>query len=241
MGFRKEVDRQTATDTSDRTSRAAATSRNCNCKPSGEKMAILGDTRTVSSDGDWIHSDCSDEDEAEWQPELGVRGVGPARTRTRTRNGEFPPRVRWLRRKQLHRLITQRMAVTKCAHWHHDDHGAGKVTARPQIQLEDSPPHSRKRKRDDAETTVKAVARSESHDRISTDNDGLGGESTRKLQRFGSCSVERLGASGLPANTDGPCEVAAPPIMITEHLSEASTLSMGPRRSQRIREKLGSA
>ena len=199
-------------------------------------MAILGDTRTVSSDGDWIHSDYSDEDEAEWQPGLGVRGVGPTRTRTRTRNGEFPPRVRWLRRKHLHRLITQRMAVTKCAQWHHDDHGAGKVTAKPQIQLEDSPPRSGKRKRDDAETTV-----SESHDHNSTDNDGLGGESTRKLQRFRSCHVEGLGASGLPANTDGACDVAAPPITLTEHLSEASTLSMGLRRSQRIREKLGSA
>jgi hypothetical protein len=214
-------------------------------------MAILGDTSTVSDDGhgDWIHSDYSDDDnddeeeEAQRQPELGVE-VGPSR------NGEFPPRVRWLRRKHLHHLKmtrTRRMAVTKCEHWRHDHHhDAGKITAAPPVQLarpqqiQDSPPpRSGKRKRNDAETET-AIVRSESYNRSRNSNDDLD-ESTRKRQRLGSCHVEEGLGGPLPANTNGACEVAAPPITPTGHLSEASTLSVEPRRSQRIREKLGSA
>jgi hypothetical protein len=262
MGFRKEVDRQAATDSdSDKTSRT-----NCNCKASRGKMAILSDTSTVSDeDGDWIHSDYShddddeDEDEAQRQPELGVEVVGPSR-----RNGEFPPRIRWLRKNlHLHLLMTRRrMATMKCALWRHNDDrdGTGKVTAVPavqlaraQIQLEGSPPrHSRKRKRNDTETET-ALVRSKSYNRNSSDNDDLDESTTsRKRQRLGSCHgttdsapaiIRRIeeGLGGLPANADGACEVAAPPITITGHLSEASALSVGPRRSQRIRGKLGSA
>jgi hypothetical protein len=113
--------------------------------------------------------------------------------------------------------------------------------ARPQ-QIQDSPPpRSGKRKRNDSETET-AIVTSESYNRNSNDLD----ESTRKRQRLGlgSCHgtsapafIQRVeGLGGLPANTDG-----APPITITGRLSEASALSVGPRRSQRIREKLGSA
>lgn len=267
MGFRKEVDRQTATDSdSDRTSRI-----NCNCKASRGKMAILGDTSMVSDDdNDWIHSDYShdddDEDEGDGegevqrQPELGVGVVGPSR-----RNGEFPPRIRWLRKNlHLHLLMTRRRmeAAMKCALWRRDDDhdGTGKVTAVPavqlaraQIQLEDSPPwHSGKRERNDTETET-AFVRSESYNRNSNDNDDLDESTTsRKRQRLGSCHgttgsapaiIRRVEGSlgGLPANADAACEVAAPPITLTGLLSEASDLSVGPRRSQRIRGKLGSA
>jgi hypothetical protein len=224
-------------------------------------MAILGDTSTVSDDdGDWIHSDYShddedeDEDEAQRQPELEVGVVGPSR-----RNGEFPPRVlRWLRMKLLlHLLMTRRgmEATMKCAHWWHDDDDnhddVGKVTAAPAVQLassqmQDSPPRrSGKRKRSDIEAgteteTETAIVRSESYNRNSNDNDDLD-ESTGKRQRLGPLAYHVEGLGGLPANTDGACEVAPPPITITGHLSEASALSVEPRRSQRIREKLGSA
>jgi hypothetical protein len=202
-------------------------------------MAILDDTSTVSDDGDWIHSDYShcdddeDEDGAQRQPNLGVGGVGPSR-----RNGEFPPRVvRWLRRKHLpHLLMTQtrRMEAMKCAHW------------------QDSPPRrSGQSKRNDTETET-AIVRSESCDRNSNDNDDLDESASRKRPRLGSCHgttsnspaiVQRVkeGLGGLPANTDGACEVPAPPITITRHLSEGSAWSVGPRRSQRIRVKLDSA
>jgi hypothetical protein len=228
MEFAKEVDRQTATD---RTSR---TSCNWNCKASEGKLAILSDsdTSTVSDDGDWIHSDYSDNDdedgdEDEAQRQLGVR-VGPSRY------GEFPPRVRLLRRRYL--LMNR-----------HDDHD-GKVTpalARSWQIPQDSPCSGRKRK----ETEMTAT--SESYDR-NCNNDDLDDESaTTKRQRLGSRHgyapdiIQRVeeGPGGLPVNTDGACEVAAPPIPIPGHLSEASAhvLSVGRRRSQRIRKKLGSA
>lgn len=124
----------------------------------------------------------------------------------------------------------------KCVHWRHGHDG--EVT---QIQVS---PFSGKRKRNDTET-------SEWYDR--NGNDDLDDESTtRKRQRHGSCHssdpdiIQRVegGLGGLPANTDGACEVVAPPIPISGHLSEASALSvavaMGLRRSQRIRKKLGS-
>ena len=222
-------------------------------------MVILGDTSTVSDDdSDWIPSDYSHDDEDEdedgphWQrqPELGVGVVDLSR-----RNGEFPPRVRWLRRKHLlHLLMTRRrMEAMKCAAhgggWHDDDHdGSGKVATMPAVQLarpqiQDSPPRRcGKRKWNDTDTDTDTdtapVVRSESYNRNSNDNDNLG-ESTGKRQRLGSCHVG--GLDGLPVNIDGPCEVAAPPITITGHLFEASALSVGRRRSQRIREKLGSA
>jgi hypothetical protein len=225
--IRKEVDRQTATD---RTSR---TSCNCDCKASEGKLAILGDsdTSTVSDDSDWIHSDCSDNDldEDEAQRQLGVR-VGP------NRNREFPPRVRLLRRRYL--LMNR-----------HDDHG-GKVTAaleRPWQIHQDSPCPGRKRKRNDTEMTT-AMSKSKSYDRNS--NDDLDDESTTtKRQRLGSrygCPpdiIQRVdGLGGLPSNTDGACEVAEPPIPMPGHLSEASVSSVGRgrRRSQRIWKKWGS-
>lgn len=235
-------------DESDETSRTGTNS--CNCKASGGKMAILGDTSMVSDgddDGDRIHSEYSDEDEddheARWQLELGA-----------PRDGEFPARVRWLRRKRLlHLLMTRGVTTMKRAHWrHNDDDGddldnAGKVTAVPAMQLarpqiQDSPPRrSGKRKRNDTDTdtdtdTETTIVWSESYNRYSDDNDDLEDESTTsgKRQRV----EEGLRAS---ADTDGACEVAEPPITITGHLSEASALSVGPRRSQRIREKLGSA
>jgi hypothetical protein len=73
--------------------------------------------------GDWIHSDYRDEDEAQ---QLGV-GVG--------RVGEYPPRVRWLRKR---RLMTLRMTV-KCA-----QQDSRTVLARPQIR-DPYPPRSGKR------------------------------------------------------------------------------------------------
>ena len=147
----------------------------------------------------------------------------------------------------------------KCAHWRHD-HGE-KVTAaaelaRLQIHWQDSP-RSGKRKRND--TSIERIVRSDSYNRTGNSNDesDLEGESaTRKRRRLGyrSChgsasavdviqGVEAEGLNGLPANvnTDGAFEVPVPPSTITDSdLSEASALSVGPRRSQRIREKLGS-
>ena len=224
-------------------------------------MTILDDTTsTVSDDGDWIHSDCSDSDEDEDEDEdeaqqgqekeqgLGVR-VGPSQ------NGEFPPRVRRLRRiqKYFHLLMMQRMAAMNCAHchWWCDEHDDGKITVvLAGRQIQDSPSllplsSSGKRKRDDTERIVMA---SELHNRNSNNNgDDFDESTTRKRQRLESCHnvgtsaviqrVEDLG--GLPANTDSgdACEVAAPSITMTGHLSEANALSVEPRRSQRIREK----
>lgn len=75
-------------------------------------MAILGDTSMVSDgddDGDRIHSEYSDEDEddheARWQLELGA-----------PRDGEFPARVRWLRRKRLLHLLMTRGVTTMKRH-----------------------------------------------------------------------------------------------------------------------------
>jgi hypothetical protein len=204
-------------------------------------MAILGDsdTSTVSDDGDWIHSksDYSDVDVDEAQRHLEV-GVDLSR------NGEFPPRVRWLRRKHLHLLMKRRMAAVKCAHRRHDHDG--KVT---QIQVS---PRSRKRKND---TETRTAMTSEStHDR--SGNDDLDDESTsRKRQRLGSSChgsvpetiIQRVdgGLGGLPADTDGTCEIIVPPtIPMPGHLSDseaiAISVAMGLRRSQRIRRKLGS-
>lgn len=113
--------------------------------------------------------------------------------------------------------------------------------ARPQIQ-DSLPRRSGKRKRNDTDTdtdtdteTDTEIVRSESYNRYSDDNDDVEDESTTSGKRQ---RVEGLRAS---ADTDGACEVAEPSITITGHLSEASALSVGPRRSQRIREKLGSA
>jgi hypothetical protein len=186
-------------------------------------MAILSDTSTVSDDdGDWIHSDYSydddDEDEVQREPELGVGVVGPSR-----RNGGFPPRVRWLRRKHLlHLLMMRRMeAAMKCAaHWRHDDDhdGSGKVTAAmPAVQLrssqiQDSPPRrSGKRKRIDTETETEndtdtdtaSIVRSKSYNRSSNDNDDSG-ESTGKCQRLGSCHVEGPGLPDDPMSSRTP-------------------------------------
>jgi len=217
-------------------------------------MAILDDTSTVYDDdeeGDWIHSDYSgdDEDEAQRQ-QLGVGVLGPSR------NGEFPPRVvRWLRRKHPHLLVTRRMATMKCAH--RTAPVPVPELARPQIQ--DSPPlRSEKRKRrNDAAGAGAELETIESYDcNDSHDNGDLGESTGRKRQRLLGSSKSCHGRAsapaiiprveclaGLPANRDGACEVAQPPITITGHLSasEASASSVGPRRSQRIREKLGSS
>lgn len=248
MGSAKRVDRQKATYMTSRTS--------CNCKVSEGTVTKLGDTiSTVSDDG----ADCSDNDvdgdgdetqqEQEQEQELGV-GVGPSR------DGEFPPRVRRLRRlrKHLHLLMTQRMAAMSCVrcHWQCGEHDDGKITvvlAGPQIQDSPSlplpPPRFGKRKRDDTERIMVA---SELHNtNTNTNGDDFDESTTRKRQRLGSYHnagtsaviqrVEDIG--GLPANTDlgDACEVAAPPITMTGHLSGASALSVEPRRSQRIREK----
>jgi hypothetical protein len=233
MGFANEVDRQTATD---RTSR---TSCNCNNKASEGNLAILGDsdTSTVSDDGDWMHSDYSDngdgdEDEDEAQPQFGV-GVGPSR------DGKFPPRVRLLRRRYL--LMNR-----------HDDHDSKGTAAlaRP-WQIYQDPPCSG-RKRTDTETAT--VTSKDLYDR-NCNNDHLDDESaTTKRRRLGSESprgcapdiIRRVeaGLGELPADTDGAYEVAAPPTPIPGHLvyeASALALSVGRRRSQRIRKKLGSA
>lgn len=225
-------------------------------------MAIFGDTSTVSEDdGDWVHSDYShaddnedeDEDEEHRQPELGVGGSDPSR-----RNGEFPPRVlRWLRMKLLHHLLMTRRemeATMKCVHrWHDEDDShdsVGKITAvraaQPaSSQIRDSPSRrSEKRKRNDIEAgtvTEMTIVRSESYNCNSNDNDDLDESTSRKRQRLKSLVCRAEGLGGLPANTDGAREVAAPPITIPGRLSEASALLVEPRRSQRIQEKLGSA
>jgi len=201
-------------------------------------MAILGGTSTVSDDGDRIHSDYSDEDEDDDDDEA---------------QQQFPPRVRRLRRRHFHLLRMAAMKM-KCAHWRHDHDE--KVTAeleRPQNHWQDSP-RSGKRKRND--TGTERIVRSDSYNRNSNDESDLDEESaTRKRRRLeyrschGSASVVDViqgveGLDGLPANanTDGAFEVPVPPSTITDpDLSEASALSVGPRRSQRIREKLGSA
>jgi hypothetical protein len=73
---------------------------------------------------DWIHSDHSDEDEAQ-QP----AGAGQI--------GEYPPRIRWLRKRHL---MTLRM-TEKCAQQHDS---RMMVLAGTQIRVRD-PPRSRKR------------------------------------------------------------------------------------------------
>lgn len=233
MGSAKEIDRQTATDGT------SWTSCNCNCKASEGKLAMLSDSdaSTVSDDGDWIHSDYSDDDEDEALRQLGV-GVGPSR------NGEFPPRVRLLRSKYL---LMKR----------HYDHDRKVTAARARSwKIHPDPPCSaagRKRKRNDTEMAATETSESESHDRNCNNDDLDEGSTTSKRprqrlrSRHASCApdfVQRVegGLGGLPANTDRACEVAAPPILpvIPRHLSE-SALSVGCRRSQRIRKKLGSA
>lgn len=238
-GIRKEVDHQTATDST------TETSCNCDCKASEEKMAIFSDSdiSTVSDDGDWIHwhSDYSDDDEeedkAQRQLQLGI-GVGASR------NGELPPRARWLRRRYLHFMMKRRIAAMKCAHWRQDDHdGKVQVTtalARSEINR-DSPRSGRKRKRKDSETAIVTSEADNRNGNIDDDSES-GDRSTRKRPELGSCHGS---AADIIQRVEGHVviEVDAPlvPIPITGHLSEASALSEGRRRSQRIRKKLGSA
>ena len=152
-----EVDRQTATDRTSWTS--------CSCKVSEGGMVILGGA--VSDDAEWICSDYSDDDEGEdetQQQQLGV-GIGLRRI------GEFPARVRRLRRRYT--MMTRRMAAMKYAQDDHDTN-VTMVLAQPQLEIQD-PPRSGERKRTGAET-------SESYN-IKNDYDEL--ESERP--RLGSC------------------------------------------------------
>jgi hypothetical protein len=131
-----KVDRQTATD------RTSWTSCNCNVYEGG--MVILGSP--VSGDAEWICSDYSDDEEGEDEPQqqlqLGV-GVGLRRI------GEFPARVRRLRRRYT--MMTRRMAAMEYAQDDHDRNIAA-VLAQPQLENQD-PPHSGERKGTGAETS----------------------------------------------------------------------------------------
>ncbi len=179
------------------TDRTHRTSCNWNCKASGRTIALLCGT-AVSDDDDWIYSDYSDDDELEDeapQQQLGLGvGISPGR-----RNGEFPPRVRWLRRR--HFLVTRRMATMKHAQPVQDGKDTVvSVLARPQTHWKDS---SRSGKRKRTGTEIAETAESELH-HGRDDSDG----SIRKrrgLQVGSSAIIQRVedhaASGGLRANT----------------------------------------